>query len=119
MSFQLSEEDLEGNVSWHYEYDQSGKLLAARCSNGESFVYEYNTTTGELTGQTFYNSANPSGVHDTYTYANYSGSGERILSQISRDGGNATVSYTYDGFYRATKTAKLNAGASVTSSYTN
>ena len=118
MSFQLSEEDLEGNVSWHYEYDQSGKLLAARCSNGESFVYEYNTTTGELTGQTFYNSANPSGIHDAYTYANYSGSGERILSQISRDGGNATVSYTYDGFYRATKTAKLNAGASVTSSYT-
>ena len=112
------EEDLINNVSWRYEYDQSGRILRVSCSNGESFVYEYNTTTGELTGQTFYNSANPSGIHDTYTYANYSGTGERVLSQISRDGGKATVSYTYDGFYRATKTAKLNAGASVTNSYT-
>ncbi|MBO4873108.1 MAG: hypothetical protein J5496_06805 [Lachnospiraceae bacterium] len=112
------EEDLINNISWRYEYDQSGKLLAVSGSNGESFVYEYSSTTGELTGQTFYNAANPTGIHDTYTYANYSGTGERILSQISRDGGNATISYTYNGFYRATKTTKLNAGASVTSSYT-
>ena len=111
------EEDLVNNVTRRYEYDNSGKLLRVSGSTGELFVYDYDTTTGELTGSTFYDNANPSGIQDTYTYSNYSGTGERVLSQISRGSGKAVINYTYDGFYRASKTVKLQSGASVGTEY--
>ena len=100
------EEDLVNLVNWRYEYDEAGRILRRTGTNGISYIYSYNTL-GELTRRDILDPANVSPNYDEYTYSGYNTSGTRLLTHLSSDTGYAFIDYTYDGFYRVTKTAQL------------
>ena len=107
--------DLVNNVTWRYEYTKEGDITSAIGSNGTRFNYTYDTATGKLLSV----KATSGGVGKTTTY-NYSdhtsGDKKNLVESVVLPTG--TITYDYDGFYRASYDVEINNVDKLTTDFT-
>ena len=115
------EKDLLQNITTRYSYDNKGRLYEQENSEGERKSYYYNTgnSNGELSSVYIYPSDGSDRILNHYTYGSYNGtSGERLLTGISLHGGNLTIAYSHDDFYRKSKTVTSYSGTEQETTHT-